>query len=112
MWLLFVILSERSQPKVFHFQSYKHFTLFAGLLPVIWGRLSQMGAYHTLDIEANRKFSLQKTYWDSISIERVEMACDPTQVPWTGLETLLVKTNVCGFCVGQLTNLAAAMVAC
>ncbi|KAF0295775.1 Protein pelota [Amphibalanus amphitrite] len=39
----------------------------------------KMGAYHTLDIEANRKFSLQKNYWDSISIERVEMACDPTQ---------------------------------
>lgn len=39
----------------------------------------KMGAYHTLDIEANRKFMLQKNYWDTISIERVEMACDPTQ---------------------------------
>ncbi|XP_037090933.1 LOW QUALITY PROTEIN: protein pelota-like [Pollicipes pollicipes] len=39
----------------------------------------KMGAYHTIDIEANRKFMLYKTYWDTVSIERVEMACDPTQ---------------------------------
>jgi protein pelota len=38
-----------------------------------------MGAYHTLDLELNRKFSLRKPEWDSISLERVEMACDPNQ---------------------------------
>lgn len=36
-----------------------------------------MGAYHTLDLELNRKFTLQKALWDSIALERVEMACDP-----------------------------------
>ncbi|CAH0390257.1 unnamed protein product [Bemisia tabaci] len=39
----------------------------------------KMGAYHTLDLEVNRKFSLIKEEWDSISLERVEMACDITQ---------------------------------
>jgi len=39
----------------------------------------KMGAYHTIDIEANRKFYLFKVYWDTVSIERVDMACDPTQ---------------------------------
>ena len=39
-----------------------------------------MGAYHTLDLELNRKFSLIKPEWDSISLERIELACDPTQV--------------------------------
>lgn len=39
----------------------------------------KMGAYHTLDLELNRKFSLIKPEWDSISLERVELACDPTQ---------------------------------
>ena len=38
-----------------------------------------MGAYHTLDLELNRKFQLTKPEWDSIAIERVEMACDVTQ---------------------------------
>lgn len=39
-----------------------------------------MGAYHTLDLEVNRKFSLSKSEWDSVSLERVDTACDPTQV--------------------------------
>lgn len=38
-----------------------------------------MGAYHTLDLELNRKFTITKQCWDTIHIERVEMACDPTQ---------------------------------
>lgn len=39
----------------------------------------KMGAYHTLDLELNRKFSLRKHEWDSVALERVDMACDPTQ---------------------------------
>lgn len=39
----------------------------------------KMGAYHTLDIEINRKFSLYKDCWDSVSVERINMACDPAQ---------------------------------
>lgn len=38
-----------------------------------------MGAYHTLDLELNRKFDLSKREWDTIALERVEMACDVTQ---------------------------------
>jgi len=39
----------------------------------------KMGAYHTVDIESNRKFSLTKSNWDVIALERIDMACDPTQ---------------------------------
>lgn len=39
----------------------------------------KMGAYHTLDLEMNRKFSLRKPVWDSIALERVDTACDPTK---------------------------------
>lgn len=38
-----------------------------------------MGAYHTLDLELNRKFTLSKPEWDTISLERIDMACDVTQ---------------------------------
>lgn len=38
-----------------------------------------MGAYHTLDLELNRKFILSKPEWDSVTLERIDMACDPTQ---------------------------------
>ena len=30
-----------------------------------------MGAYHTIDLELNRKFTLIKEYWDIIALERV-----------------------------------------
>lgn len=39
----------------------------------------QMGAYHTVDIEPNRKFSLTKACWDVVALERIDMACDPSQ---------------------------------
>ena len=39
----------------------------------------QMGAYHTVDVETNRKFTLTKNCWDSIALDRIERACDPTQ---------------------------------
>lgn len=38
-----------------------------------------MGAYHTIDLELNRKFEITKTEWDSISLGRVDTACDVTQ---------------------------------
>jgi len=39
----------------------------------------KMGAYHTIDLELNRKFTLQKPYWDSIHLDRIELACDPAK---------------------------------
>lgn len=38
-----------------------------------------MGAYHTIDLELNRKFEVTKPEWDSIALERVDSACDVTQ---------------------------------
>ena len=35
----------------------------------------KMGAFHTLDIEANRDVRIVKEDWDSISLERVTDAC-------------------------------------
>ncbi|KAG0723402.1 Protein pelota [Chionoecetes opilio] len=37
----------------------------------------KMGAYHTVDLELNRKFTIFKERWDSVTIDRVETACDP-----------------------------------
>nr|CAG4647097.1 EOG090X07BV [Megafenestra aurita] len=39
----------------------------------------KMGAYHTVDIEPNRKFSLTKICWDVVALERIDIACDPSQ---------------------------------
>jgi len=39
----------------------------------------KMGAYHTVDLELNRKFVLAKECWDAVVLERVDAACDPAQ---------------------------------
>lgn len=39
----------------------------------------KMGQYHTIDLELNRKFVLTKNYWDIVSMERVDEACDATK---------------------------------
>lgn len=39
----------------------------------------KMGAYHTIDVEPNRKFSLLKAEWDSVALERIELATDPSK---------------------------------
>ncbi|KAG2790634.1 Protein pelota [Phytophthora cactorum] len=36
----------------------------------------RLGAYHTLDLEMNRDFTLTKNCWDVMSLERIDMACD------------------------------------
>ncbi|KAI9584004.1 protein pelota [Glossina fuscipes] len=46
---------------------------------IVENQYVKMGAYHTLDLELNRKFELRKREWDTIALERIEMACDPTQ---------------------------------
>ncbi|GFQ72928.1 protein pelota [Trichonephila clavata] len=39
----------------------------------------KLGAYHTMNLELNRKFTLAKACWDTIALERIDMACDPAQ---------------------------------
>lgn len=39
----------------------------------------KMGAYHTIELELNRKFTLAKKLWDSVVLDRIEQACDPGQ---------------------------------
>eukprot|EP00005_Dracoamoeba_jomungandri_P007467 CAMPEP_0174269536 /NCGR_PEP_ID=MMETSP0439-20130205/41404_1 /TAXON_ID=0 /ORGANISM="Stereomyxa ramosa, Strain Chinc5" /LENGTH=386 /DNA_ID=CAMNT_0015358375 /DNA_START=20 /DNA_END=1180 /DNA_ORIENTATION=- len=39
----------------------------------------KMGAHHTIDLSVDKKFTVTKDYWDSIALERVEIACDPSK---------------------------------
>lgn len=49
----------------------------------------KLGAFHTLDIEANRDVRIEKQEWDSISLERIQEA----SIPGRGAE---VGAIVCG----------------
>ena len=37
----------------------------------------KLGAYHTLEIELQRPFSLYKQSWDVLDLDRIKQACDP-----------------------------------
>lgn len=38
----------------------------------------KMGQYHTLDIEREHPFSLEKECWDSVYLQQLDEACDPS----------------------------------
>lgn len=38
----------------------------------------RIGAFHTIDLEPFRAFTLTKTFWDSIHVDRLTFALDPT----------------------------------
>lgn len=37
----------------------------------------KVGAFHTIELEPNRAFTLSKQFWDSFAIERLDIALDP-----------------------------------
>jgi len=39
----------------------------------------KMGAYHTIDLQLNQKFTLAKQHWDFVALDRLDLACDPTR---------------------------------
>jgi len=39
----------------------------------------RLGAYHTLDLEAQRNFALGKPCWDAVHLDRLRTATDPTR---------------------------------
>lgn len=39
----------------------------------------KMGAYHTIDLEANKPFTITKQEWNFIDLDRISVACDVTK---------------------------------
>lgn len=57
----------------------------------------KMGAYHTLDLELNRKFTLCKETWDTIALDRIDMACDPAQ--HADLAAIVMQEGIAHVCL-------------
>lgn len=57
----------------------------------------KMGARHTLDLELNRKFTLSKQEWDSVALDRVQQACDPTQS--ADLAAVVMQEGLANLCL-------------
>ena len=37
----------------------------------------RLGAFHTLTLELDRQFTIEKECWDAIFLDRIEEACNP-----------------------------------
>uniref|UniRef100_A0A3Q1I4D6 Protein pelota homolog n=1 Tax=Acanthochromis polyacanthus TaxID=80966 RepID=A0A3Q1I4D6_9TELE len=46
---------------------------------IVENQYVKMGAYHTIELELNRKFTLAKKCWDSVVLDRIDQACDAAQ---------------------------------
>jgi len=45
----------------------------------VLGKREQMGAYHTIDLELSRNFTIKKHAWDAMFLERLKLATDVTK---------------------------------
>lgn len=69
----------------------------------------KLGAYHTLELEPQRAFSLAKPCWDALDIERLRSACDPQAS--ADLAALLITEGLAHLClVGSSTTLVRAKI--
>eukprot|EP01125_Pyxidicula_operculata_P005563 TRINITY_DN1957_c2_g1_i5.p1 TRINITY_DN1957_c2_g1~~TRINITY_DN1957_c2_g1_i5.p1 ORF type:complete len:333 (-),score=104.88 TRINITY_DN1957_c2_g1_i5:61-1059(-) len=56
-----------------------------------------MGAYHSIDVELNKPFSLTKQLWDQIALSRVEDCCDVTKR--AEVAALLIDEGLANLCL-------------
>ncbi|KAI5055666.1 hypothetical protein GOP47_0029187 [Adiantum capillus-veneris] len=60
----------------------------------------KLGAYHTLEIDQQRPFTLAKDCWDSIAIDTLKVACDPAAT--AEVAALMIQEGLAYVClVGQ-----------
>ncbi|XP_052801813.1 protein pelota-like [Mya arenaria] len=69
----------------------------------------KLGAYHTLDLEMNRKFTLGKHEWDSVALDRIELACDASQ--HADLAAIVMQEGLAHLCLitASMTLMRAKM---
>jgi protein pelota len=57
----------------------------------------KMGAYHTIDLQLNQKFTLAKQNWDVIALDRLDLACDPTRT--ADVAAVIMQEGLAHVCV-------------
>eukprot|EP01097_Dermamoeba_algensis_P000773 TRINITY_DN1276_c0_g1_i1.p1 TRINITY_DN1276_c0_g1~~TRINITY_DN1276_c0_g1_i1.p1 ORF type:complete len:311 (+),score=60.35 TRINITY_DN1276_c0_g1_i1:83-1015(+) len=60
----------------------------------------KMGAYHSLELELNKNFTITKPFWDSVTLERLEAACDPAKSADVG--AVILQEGLANICL--ITN--------
>jgi len=57
----------------------------------------KLGAHHTVELEPNRNFTVTKLNWDSLFIERIETACNPSKS--ASLAAVVMEMGVAHVCL-------------
>lgn len=67
----------------------------------------KLNAYHTIELEPHRNFTIQKAQWDTIFLERLETACNP--VKQAQLAAIVMQQGLAHVCLitGHMTILRA-----
>ena len=69
----------------------------------------KLGAYHSLELEMQRAFSLGKDSWDALDIERIKQCTDPAAS--ADLAVLLITEGVANLClVGRTCTITRAKI--
>ena len=69
----------------------------------------KLGAYHTLELEQQRAFSIWKQSWDALDIDRIKQCTDPTLS--ADLAAVLITEGLANVClVGSSTTLVRAKI--
>jgi len=69
----------------------------------------KLGAYHTIELDLQRAFTLHKERWDSLDIERIKQCSDPAAS--ADLAVLLISEGLAHLClVGRTCTLTRAKI--
>ena len=60
-------------------------------------RFIRLGAHHTLELELQRPFTLEKGCWDLITLKRIEDACDPRKT--SDLAAVVLEEGLAHICL-------------
>jgi len=57
----------------------------------------KLGAYHTIELALHRKFTIDKTRWDAMHLERISMATDPSKT--ADLAAVVLQEGLAHICL-------------
>ncbi len=58
----------------------------------------KLGAYHTLELDLHRPFTLSKQVWDALDLDRIRQASDPAASADLAVALITVRTPRCLLC--------------
>lgn len=64
---------------------------------IVENKFVKLGAYHTLDLELHRQFSVTKELWDLIALERIDAACDIAKR--ADIAAVVIQEGVANICL-------------